>query len=142
MKFLSPEVALYPYKSTIRPCMEQRCHVWAVALSCYLEVLDKLQKRISRADGPLLAASLTGITLLDVRLNWLKWFDFSNYYSDRLDDFSVIISRCYKDVYVNSFFPRTAILWNSPPIECFPLIYDINGFKSRINMHLLNAGCF
>ena len=44
MKFLSPEVALYLCKSTIRPCMEYCCHVWAGAPSCYLELLDKLQK--------------------------------------------------------------------------------------------------
>ena len=31
MKFLSPGVALYLYKSTIRPCMECCCHVWAGA---------------------------------------------------------------------------------------------------------------
>ena len=37
MKFLSPEVALYLNKSTIRPCMEYCCHVWAGAPSCYLE---------------------------------------------------------------------------------------------------------
>ena len=43
MKFLSPEVALYLYKSTIHPCMEYCCHVWAGAPSCHLEVLDKLQ---------------------------------------------------------------------------------------------------
>ena len=42
MKFLSPEVALYLYKSTIRPCMEYCCHVWAGVPSCYLELLDKL----------------------------------------------------------------------------------------------------
>ena len=35
-------------------------------------------------------------------------------------DSSVTIPRCYKDVYVNSFFPCTARLWNSLPIECFP----------------------
>ena len=35
MKFLSPEVALYLYKSTIRPCMEYCCHVWAGTPSCY-----------------------------------------------------------------------------------------------------------
>ena len=29
VKFLSPEVAVYLYKSTIRPCMEYCCHVWA-----------------------------------------------------------------------------------------------------------------
>ena len=28
MKFLSPEVAVYPYKSIICPCMECCCHVW------------------------------------------------------------------------------------------------------------------
>ena len=58
MKFISPEVALYLYKSTIRPCMEYCCHVWAGAPSCYLELLDKLQKRICRTVGPSLAASL------------------------------------------------------------------------------------
>ena len=58
MKFLSPEVPLYLYKSTIRPCMEYCCHVWAGARSCYLELLDKLQKRICRTAGPSLATSL------------------------------------------------------------------------------------
>ena len=58
MKFLSPEVALYLYKSTICPCMEYCCHVWAGAPSCYLELLDKLQKRICRTAGPSLAVSL------------------------------------------------------------------------------------
>ena len=58
MKFLSPEVALYLYKSIIFPCREYCCHVWAGAPSCYLELLDKLQKQICRAVGPSLAASL------------------------------------------------------------------------------------
>ena len=44
VKFFSPELALYLYKSTICPCMESCCHVWAGAPSCYLELLDKLQK--------------------------------------------------------------------------------------------------
>ena len=57
IKFLSPEVALYRYKS-IQPCMEYCCHIWAGALSCYLELLDKLQKGICRTVGPSLAASL------------------------------------------------------------------------------------
>ena len=43
-KFLSPEVALYLCKSTMRPCIEYCCHVWAGARSCYLELLDKLLK--------------------------------------------------------------------------------------------------
>ena len=35
MKFLSAEVALYLYESTIRSCMEYCCHVWTSAPSCY-----------------------------------------------------------------------------------------------------------
>ena len=41
----------------------------------------------------------------------------SIHYSDRLHDFSATIPRCFKDVYVNSFFPRTVRLWNSLSIE-------------------------
>ena len=35
LKFLSPEVALYVFKSTMCPCMEYCCHVWAGVPSCY-----------------------------------------------------------------------------------------------------------
>ena len=48
MKFLSPDVALSLYKSTIQTCMEYCCHVWTGAPSCYLGLLDKLQKWIYR----------------------------------------------------------------------------------------------
>ena len=61
MKFLSPEAALYLYKFTIRPCMEYCYHVWAGAPSCYLELLDKLQKRICWTAGPSLTASLESL---------------------------------------------------------------------------------
>ena len=56
-KFLSQGIALYLYKCTIQSCIEY-CHVWAGAPSCYLELLDKLQKQICRTVGPSLAASL------------------------------------------------------------------------------------
>ena len=52
MEFLSPEVALFLYKSTIRPCMEYCCHVWVVAPSCYLEMLGNLQKLVYSTVGP------------------------------------------------------------------------------------------
>ena len=63
----------------------------------------------------------------------------STRYYDRLHDFSVTFPRCYKDIYV---FPRTTRLWNSHPIKCFPLTYDLYGFKYRINIHLLTVGFF
>ena len=44
MRFLSPEVAMYLLKYTIGPCMKYCCHVLAGAPSCYLTLLNKLQK--------------------------------------------------------------------------------------------------
>ena len=58
MTFLSPEVALYLYKSAIHLCMEYWCHIWAGTRSCYLELLDKFQKQIFRTVAPSLAVSL------------------------------------------------------------------------------------
>ena len=58
MKFLYSEVALYLYKFTIWPCMEYCGHVWTGAPSCYLELLDQLQKQICRTSGPSFAVSL------------------------------------------------------------------------------------
>ena len=163
MKFLSPEVALYLYKSTIQPCMEYCCHVWAGAPNCYLELLDKLQKQICRTVGPSLAASLEPLAHCQNVASLSLFYKYyvgrcsselaelvplpysrgrSTRYSDRLHDFSVTIPRCYKNVFVNPFFPRTARLWNSLSIECFPLTYDLSGFKSRINRYLLTVGSF
>ena len=142
MKFLSPEVALYLYKSTIRPCMEYCCHVWAGAPRCYLELLDNLQKRICRTVGSSLAASLEPLAprgnVANLSIFCRYYFGRSSFemaqlvslrysrgrstrYSEILHDFSVTIPRCCKDIYVNSFFPRTTRLWNSLFIECFPL---------------------
>ena len=53
MKFISLEVALYLFKLTIH-----KFPVWGSASNCYLELLDKLQKRICRAVGPSLTGSL------------------------------------------------------------------------------------
>ena len=58
IKFLSPEVALYLYKSTMRPYMEYCWHFWADAPSSHLELLDNLQKQICMTFGSILASSL------------------------------------------------------------------------------------
>ena len=136
---------MYLFKSTIRPCMEYCCHVWAGDPSCYLELLDELQKRICRTSGPSLAASLEFLAhrrnVASLSLFYRYYFSRcsselaqlvplsfsrgrSTRYFDRFHGCSVTISRCYKDVYVNSFFPRTDRLWNSLPIESFPLTYN------------------
>ena len=58
MKFLSPEVVLYLYKSTMWACMKYYCHVWVGAPNCYLEILYRLQKQVYRTVCPSLAAFL------------------------------------------------------------------------------------
>ena len=130
--------------------MKYCCHVWADGPRCYLELLDSLQKWIWRTVGPSLAASLEPLVHCG---NVDSLSLICRYYRSSITvvgvhtlvdvhGFSVTIPRCYKDVYVKSFLPRTARLWNSLPIECFPLTYDLNGFKSRINRHLLTVGPF
>ena len=112
--------------------MEYCCDVWAGAPSFYLGLLDKLQKQICRTVGPSLAATLEPLAhrrnVASLSLFYRHYFGRcsselaqlvplpfsrgrSTCYCDRLRDFSVTISRCYKDVYVNSFFPRTARLF-------------------------------
>ena len=161
MKFLSPKIVLYLYKSTIRPCMEYCCHVWAGAPKRYLDLLDRLQKRVCRMVGPILAGSLEPLAL---RRNVASLSLFYRYYHGKcskelsklvpvphsrtrstrysvgLHDFAVTVPKCSKVVYANSFFPRTAKLWNSLPANCFPLSFDLNRFKSNVNKHLNTIG--
>ena len=82
MKFLSPEVVLYLYKSTIRPCMEYCCHVWAGAPSCYLELLDKPQKQICRTVGHSLAASLEVLAQGSIYPSLLTGFGMLVFFTD------------------------------------------------------------
>ena len=117
-------------------------HVWAGVPCCYLELLDKLQKRICRTVGPSLAVSLEPLVhrrnVVGLSLFYMYYFGRcspelaqlvtlpffrgrSTLYSDRLHDFSVTIPRRYKDAYVKSLFSRTVRFWNYLAIECFPL---------------------
>ena len=60
--------------------MEYCCHVWAGTPSGYLELLDKLQKRIYRTLGPSLDASLEPLAL---RQNVANLSPFYRYYFGR-----------------------------------------------------------
>ena len=138
--------------------MEYCCHVWASAPSYYLKLLDKLKKHICRTTGPSLFSSLEplvyGQNAASSSLFYRYYFircsselaqvvllrysqGKSTCYSDSLHHFSVTIPRTFKDTFINSVFPCTVKLWNSLPIECFLLTYDLSGFQSRINRNLL-----
>ena len=80
MKFVSPEVALYLYKSIIRQWMEYCCHVWASSPSSYMELLNKLQKWISRPVEP---SRATSIESLAYHWNVASLSLFHRYYFDR-----------------------------------------------------------
>ena len=103
---------------------------------CYLELLDKLQKRICRNVGPSLATSLEplarrlsiGITLVNVHLNWLNW----------LHPLSRGRSRCHLSQMLQGCLCQRFLSSHS----FFPLTYDLYGSKSRINRHQLTVSSF
>ena len=63
VKFLLPVFHFNFYKSTIQACMEYSCYVWAGTPCRYLDMLDKLQKRICRTAGASLASSFEPLAL-------------------------------------------------------------------------------
>ena len=159
MKFLSSEVALYLYKSVVRPCMECCCHVWAGAPSSYFEFLEKLQKPICRTVGPSLANSLEPLAhrqnVASLSLFYKYYFVIcscelaqlvplpfsrrrSTRYSDRLHVFSGTIHRCLCQLFLSSHSKTLEF----SAYRMLPLTYDLNGFKSRFNTHLLTVGSF
>lgn len=156
--YLSPECILHLYKSLIRPCMEYCCHIWAGAPVTLLNLLDRIQRRVSNIIGPNLSSKLQ---TLAHRRNVASLSLFYRYYngmcSSELFDlvppkkvfkrctrlatnshpFTVEIPSCQRKFYATSFFPRTSALWNSLPLSCFPDKIDLNCFKSRVNRYLL-----
>ena len=151
MKFLSPEVALYLYKSTIRPCMEYCCHGWTGAPRFYLELLDKLQKWICRTVGPSLATSLvpwahhrnvasSSFPLVDVYLVWLNWFHFLILQEGLL----VILIDCmislspFLDVTMlqgclcQQFLSSHSLTLDFLATECFLLTYDLSSLSLEL----------
>ena len=110
MKFLSPEAALYLYKSTIWLRMEYCCHICAGAPSCYLELLDKLLKRICRIVVLSLCASLETLA-----------------HPQKVGSFSLFYKYC---------FGRCCLNFSSNCMPCSgcPVLYEVNpNIKSTSN---------
>ena len=85
LKFLSHELALYIYKSTIHPCIEyEKC------------------SQLNSSKCSQLNSSL-GIALVDVLLNWLNWFHFLFLEGDLL----VILIDCM--IFLSPFLDVTKI---------------------------------
>ena len=45
----------------------------------------------------------------------------------------------YRKYHMNSFFPRTASLWNTLPSVCFPDSYNLDQFKKAVNRFFLSV---
>ena len=92
--------------------------------------------------------SIVSITLVDVHLNGLDWLHFVILEGSQI----VILIDCM--IFLSPFLHVTkmsmstvsslAQLISGIPclIECFPLTYHLNGFRSRINRHLFTMGSF
>lgn len=79
------------------------------------------------------------LTVPGIYFIWLNWFLFVvSVVGFLAEPVTVTISRCYKDVYVISFLPRTARLWNFLPTECFTLTSDLHG----LSVGFISTCCF
>ena len=61
IEFLSFEIVIYLYESTIQGCMEYCCRVWAVTSNCYFYMLDKIEKWTRRTVAPTIVNSLEAL---------------------------------------------------------------------------------
>ena len=155
--YLTPECILYLYKACIRPCMEYCCHLWAGAPAHLLNLLDKIQNRVSNMIGPQLSLKLQPLShRRDVASLSLFYKYFHGHCSEELaslvpprkvftrhtrqaakaHEFTVEEPFISKNFRRSSFFPRTSHLWNSLPSECFPPTYNLQSFKCSVNRYL------
>ena len=118
MKFLSPEITLYIYKSTIWSCIEYCCNTWAGALVATWSCQTNYKNEYA---GLLLLHLLLLLNPLAHHRNVARLSLFYRYYFGRCSSelsklvpfpFSQGRSSPYSDGLrdVNSFFPRTGRL--------------------------------
>lgn len=143
------------FKAQVRPVMEYCCHLWAGSSACDLSILDRLQnKAIRLINDPNLTDSLATLSHrrevsclslfyryyhgrcsseLAAAVPCHKSFVRSTRAASSSNPFAVSVPRSRTKLYKNSFFPRTSVMWNSLPLDCFPLNYDLQKFKVAVN---------
>ena len=149
-RFLTPAAILYPYKSQIHPRIEYCCHIWAGASQQALSCLDRVQSCLRYLIGDSLISSLQ---LFSHRRNVanLALLYRSNFNCSLRQDicqrntgfaldahpYFLDVKSSHQNFHMQSFFPRTATLWNSLPAHCFRERYNLISFKKRVNRVLL-----
>ena len=130
-------------------CMEYSCHVWEV-VPCWCWIKTDLWD--CRSETCCLFWTLSSSSKCSQLKSFLLTYYFgrctseldelvplppshnrSTPHSNRLNDFSVTILRCYKNDFDNNFSTRKARFWNFLFAESFSLYYDL---KARVTRHL------
>ena len=149
------------YKSTIRPCLEYCCHIWAGAPISSLNILDRVQRRLFNLLGENLYSKLQPLShrreVASLSL-FYRYFHghcsedlaslmprrYSSFNSSirthrsGLNNWAVYLPHRNTSAYSNSFIPRIAALWNSIPDPCFPANYNLDLFKKNVHKYLIN----
>ena len=160
---LPPTVMLYLKMSTIRPVMEYCCHIWAGATACHLSLLDGIQRRIVNLVGHDLASSLEPVSLrrsvaslslfyryyngrcykgLSLVVPPNRTFGRTTRFSAHSHPHTVSVPKANTWWYSSSFFPHTAILWNSLPVSCFPATYNSSAISIVRSFYFLFSFSF
>ena len=134
--------------------MEYCCHIWAVSAKTSLSFLDAVQKRLPSLVGEELFKTLHSLShSRDVASLYLLYRYFHGRCFDELHQmvpplkkfvrrtqlanmshqYILDILKAKSKFHSQSFFPRTASIWNRLPQSCFPDIYNLGLFKSRVN---------
>ena len=160
-KYFTPSGLRTIYVTYITPNMEYNSHLWARASKSALDFVDRIQSRALQLKGDDRVAS--SITCLGHRRNVSCIVLFYKYYlgkcSSGLSDliplpqvftrntrFSgrshayTVATMSHRTMHYrkNSFFTRTARLWNNLPADIFPTSFNISLFKERIKQTLFH----
>ena len=122
--------------------LEYCCHIRAGAPSCYLELLDKLQKQIYRTVDLSLAASLGPLAYCrnKVSLSLFYRYYFGRYSSDLAHlvplPFSLGTSTCYSER-LYDFSVKDCMTFLSPFLDITKMLMSTVSFLAQLNPGIL-----
>ena len=153
--FFNSQQLFMLYKAQVRPVMEFCSHIWSSGPKSDLVILDHIQRKAVRLidDAPLTSklASLShrrAVSSLSLFYRYYhglcsdelasitprpRSFTRCTRGSDYTNPYLVAVPRCRTEQHKNSFFFRTAKLWNSLPTEVFPVCVSLTAFKRAVN---------
>lgn len=159
-RYFTPGQLLTLYKAQVRSCMEYCSHLWDGSAKYQLSALDSVERRARRliGDKRLLDAKLHSlahrrkVACLSVfyRLYFgecaqelhdlipsAPFYHRTSRRTAGYHPYLVDIPLIRTKRFASSFIMRTAKEWNSLPASVFPIAYNPQAFKVRVNRHFL-----